>query len=98
MNGGEGPKDDEDDIFRDLKAQYFWALRGRFETGSIFINTKIEQREVLVKELSAIDIDFTRDGKMFIVDPSKSPDYADALMLAFAPVLEAIGFYYEGQE
>lgn len=67
--------------FTNLKAQYYWRLRGLFEEGRISIpnNTK------LIQELRLMRYDHTSGEKTVILDPeNKSPDFADSLMLACA--------------
>lgn len=63
--------------FLNKKAQYYFNLRSKFEEG--VIETKDEQT---CKELNGIKYEFNSSGKIRIIDPDKSPDYADALMLA----------------
>lgn len=75
----------EPDRFISQKAQFYWRLRRLFEDRQISIPT--HQR--LRKELLQMRYDKTSSekarigvaGKTKIIDPTKSPDFADALML-----------------
>lgn len=85
MHSGQSPIDKE--RFLNARAEWFWALRERFETGDIDIDD-----EDLAAQLSNIKYKFTSRGQIQIEskDDMKrrgvhSPDRADALMLAFAP-------------
>lgn len=66
--------------FLNLKAQKYWQLRELFEADMIKILDCPENRK-LIRELSSIRYEFTLKGKIKIIDPSKSPDFADSLML-----------------
>jgi phage terminase large subunit len=63
--------------FLNKKAQYYFNLRSKFEEGLIDIKD-----DKTCKELNQIKYEFSSNGKIRIIDPDKSPDYADALMLA----------------
>ena len=67
----------ERDRFLNQKSQFYFGLRELFEDGRISIpeNTK------LIGELMQMRYELTSSGKIKIIDPDKSPDYADALML-----------------
>lgn len=72
--------------FRDIKAEIYWTLRESFIAGEISIHDK----ERLIKDISNIKYDYMSNGKIFIKskkDMKKegldSPDYADALALAY---------------
>lgn len=76
----------ESELFRDIKAEMYWALRQAFIDGEI----SILDIERLVSDLSNIKYDITSNGKIFIKskkDMKKegldSPDFADALVLAY---------------
>lgn len=66
--------------FSNLKAYYYWRLRKLFEEGRISLPENPSKK--LVSELKRIKYDFTSKGKIKIIDPNKSPDFADSLMLA----------------
>jgi hypothetical protein len=63
--------------FRNKKAEFYWTLRDVFEQGNISI---IESGR-LIEELSSMRYEFGSTRKVQIVDPEKSPDYSDSLML-----------------
>lgn len=84
VNNASSPSDKE--TFRDLKAEIYWMLRQAFIDWEI----KIFDVERLVKDISTITYDFTSQGQIFITskktmkkDGLDSPDFADALALAF---------------
>jgi phage terminase large subunit len=81
--------------FVNLKAQYYWALRERFEASEIAGLTD----ELTISQLSTIRWGLTSLGKTEIESKEdrrrrglKSPDRAEALMLAFAPEHPAFAF------
>lgn len=67
----------EQDRFLNLKAQLYWNLRSIFEEGRISLIDKGD----LVHELNSMKFELTSSGKVKIIDPEKSPDFADGLML-----------------
>jgi hypothetical protein len=70
--------DDESDRYLNQKSQRYWALRSLFEQGLI----SIPNDAILISQLSQMRYEFTAAGKIKIIDPpTKSPDYADSLML-----------------
>jgi hypothetical protein len=84
-----------EEAFVNLRAQLWWGIRERFETGLIDIDSLDED---LAGELVEIRYKRTSSGKIQIEskDDAKrrgipSPNRAEALMLAFAPSLEAAG-------
>ncbi len=84
MNNASAPKNTEQ--FRDIKAEIYWLLRQAF----IDWNIKIYDIDRLISDLSNIKYDITSQGKIFIKskkDMKKegldSPDFADALTLAY---------------
>lgn len=88
MHSGQSPRDKE--RFLNARAEWFWALRERFETGDIDIDD-----EDLAAQLANIKYKFTSRGQTQIEskDDMKrrgvhSPDRADALMLAYAALDE----------
>jgi hypothetical protein len=84
------------DKFANLRAEYFWQLRKRFEDGDISLAPlkKTLSRPDMVKfveQICSIRYEHNPSGKIAIWskekmrrDGLKSPDLADALMLAFA--------------
>lgn len=78
----------EPDKFMNKKSEMYWGLRKLFEGGNIKLN-KTKNLEKLMAELSVMKFDFS-NGKLKIVDPKKSPDFADSLALAcFGPILSS---------
>ena len=65
------------DRFMNQKAQFYWKLRELFENGNI----SIPNNHHLIKELLSMRYEITSGGKIRIIDPDKSPDFADSLML-----------------
>jgi hypothetical protein len=61
-----------------LKAQGYWFLRKIFETDSISIPGSCKK---LSGELSSMRFEIQSSGKIKIIDPMKSPDFADGLMI-----------------
>jgi hypothetical protein len=87
INVGEAPSNRE--RFVNLKAELYWALRERFEAGQI--SGAFSERTV--SQLAAIRYELTAKGQIAIEGKekmarrgAKSPDWAEALMLAFAPM------------
>jgi len=81
--------------FVNLKAQYYWALRERFEAGDISGLSD----DLTISQLGTLRWAITAQGKIEIESKEerrrrglKSPDRAEALMLAFAPEHPAFGF------
>lgn len=77
--------------FRNRRAEIFWTLRERLETGEI----SLPEDEELVADLSAIRYAFTQDGRIQLESKDgvrkrlgRSPDRADAVALAFAKYAE----------
>jgi len=91
INVGEGAIDKEH--FANLRAELYWNLRNKFKDGEIDLS-RIPQNvyDRLSGELTSIKYKYTSKGQIQI-EPKKemkkrlgrSPDLADALMLAFAP-------------
>lgn len=76
---GESPNSEEDKKkFANKKAEYYFKLARLFEQGLI----SIPKHKVLIDELLSMSYSFTSNGKLRIEDPTKSPDYADALVFA----------------
>lgn len=93
VNVGEAPEDRE--AYQNRRAELWWAIRERFESGDIAIDPSDDD---LASEL--IDIKFKRlsSGRIQIESKDEarrrgiaSPNRADALMLSFAPEEERVG-------
>ena len=91
INVSEAPstKGDDDERFLNLRAELWWAVRERFEQGTIDIDPTDDD---LAGELAQLRYKRTSTGKIQIEskDEAKkrgvpSPNRADALMLSFAP-------------
>ncbi len=87
VNVGRAPQDKE--AFVNLRAEGYWALRERFQDGTIDIDPKDEE---LAGQLVDLRYKRTSSGKIQIESKDdirkrgrKSPDEADAVMLAFLP-------------
>lgn len=91
VNVGEGATDKEH--FRNLRAELYWNLRERFREGQISLSRlPSDVYERLSGELTSIRFKYTSKGQIQIESKDemkkrlgRSPDFADALMLAFAP-------------
>jgi len=74
--------------FINKKAENYFRLRSLFEDGLI----QIPKHHTLIKELLSMKWELTSSGKIKIIDPDKSPDYADALVyLVWKP--QTIAFF-----
>lgn len=88
-----GAPTDYDEIrFRNLRAQYYWHLRTLFQRGLVGGEISEEQKSELVD----IRYRLRSDGSVELEEKEKakerlgcSPDFADSIMLAFAPVTPA---------
>jgi hypothetical protein len=85
INVGESARDSEKNA--NSKAEYYWGLRERFEQGDISGLTD----ETTISQLATIKYKHTSRGQVQIESKEdarkrgvKSPDRAEALMLAFA--------------
>jgi len=86
MQAGGGARETE--RFLNARAEWYWALRERFESGDIDIDPDDDQ---LAAELGAIRFEYDSRGRIKIESKDDmaargmhSPDRADALMLAFS--------------
>ena len=82
--------------FQNLRAEYYWELRTRFEEGSISLyplTKTLSKTDViqLVEQIASIRYEYNPTGKIIIWSKEKmrregirSPDIADGMMLAFA--------------
>jgi hypothetical protein len=75
----------ETDRFENSRAELFWNLRERIEEDAL----SLEPDALLVEQLAAIRYEFTSRGRIKLESKANmgaSPDRADAVALAFAPV------------
>jgi phage terminase large subunit len=91
VNVGETPLDDE--RFANLKAELYWALRERLERGTVCGALS----EKAIAQLASIRYSINSRGKIVIESKeqmlkrgAKSPDHAEAVMLAFGEVDYAV--------
>jgi len=77
-------------LFLNLKAQIYYELRDYFDPSKDGI-ISIPDHPKLIRDLSALKQDYTSKDKIKIIDPPKSPDYADSLVLAVTRVSLARG-------
>jgi len=71
----------EKDRFLNQKSEFYWTMRKAFEEGRV----SIPSNNKLIEQLRKMRYEITSAGKIHILDPqSKSPDFADSLMLVFA--------------
>ena len=68
------------DRYLNQKSQRYWRLRRLFEENQI----SIPNEPHLAEELSQLRYEHTAAGKIRIIDPASSPDYADSLMLCIS--------------
>ena len=87
INGSDAANDSEH--FANLRAEMYWSLRERFMTRRIAIPDNPD----LIGELTSMKYKITPKGQIQIESKDdmkkrglESPDYADSLVLAFAPV------------
>lgn len=85
INVGEAPNDTEK--FVNLKAEHYWGLRMRFESGAVFGDLG----QKAVAQLASIRYKHNARGQIVIESKDemrkrgvKSPDHAESVMLAFA--------------
>lgn len=90
INVGAGAR--EPDQYVNLRAELFWTLRERFREGTI----SLPDDDTLLTQLGAIRYRIDSRGRVVIESKDEmkkrglpSPDRADALMLAFAPIITA---------
>jgi len=67
------------DDFQDLKAEFYDKVRKIFEAGDIVFDGDFP---TLGNELNDLETEKNTRNKIRVVDPNKSPDYADSFMLA----------------
>ncbi len=65
-----------DERYANKKAELYFKLNKLFEENKI----KIPREQQLIDDLLGIETSLTSDGKSRIVDPPKSPDFADSLV------------------
>jgi hypothetical protein len=87
INVGAGARDKE--RFRNARAELFWGMRERFESGDIALDladsdvaTQLNAIRWKVDSRGRVELEPKEETKARI---GRSPDDADALMLAFAP-------------
>ena len=72
-------------VFANLLSQLWWSVRGLFERGEIDID---EQDEQLAEELLTLRWEPNSKGQTVVhYSEGPSPNRADALMIAYAPVI-----------
>jgi len=67
------------DDFQDLKAEFYDKVRKIFEAGDIVFSGDFP---TLGNELNDLETEKNTRNKIRVVDPNKSPDYADSFMLS----------------
>jgi phage terminase large subunit len=88
VNVAESPCHKQED-YKNKKSEMYWNLRQLFEKENIKI-PPIPNANKLMAELSQMKYKYDSSGKLQIVDPEKSPDFADALALAcYGPIISA---------
>jgi len=75
------PDEDFKERFANLKAQVGWELRERFRNGTIAI-AKGPHRDKLKNDLIGYRVEADSKGRTRIIDPDRSPDFGDALIMA----------------
>lgn len=69
------------DDFQDLKAEFYDKVRRLFEAEDVYFSAE-HSFDSLFSELAALEVEYNTRNKLRVVDPNKSPDFADSLMLA----------------
>lgn len=69
------------DDFANLKAEFYDKVRQIFNSGDIMVDADSPR---LGNELNDLETEISSRGKISVVDPNKSPDFADSLMLAIS--------------
>jgi len=73
----------QSDRFDSRKSELYWTLRKQFEEGVV----DLPNNQKLQSQLLSMNYEFSPSGKIRIVDPSRSPDYADSLVLTLASMV-----------
>lgn len=82
------PEDDK--IHQNLKTSLWYRVRAaQFESGKI----GLPDDRRLVAQLGALTVTYDVKGRARVVDPSPSPDRADAVLLSFADDLYVVPFF-----
>jgi len=91
INVGQSAENKE--YYSNLKAELYWQLKRKIEDRDISIlnSININYKDKLIQELTAIKYDFNSKGQIKIIDPEKSPDFADATMLCFSNLQNNVG-------
>lgn len=77
--------------FINRKAEDCWTLRQRFEKGQVSLYALDRATAQLLREqLAGMRYEITAAGKLKVIDPSDSPDLADALLIATAQLRPTI--------
>ena len=71
-------KKSRSETFRNLKSEKFWQLKKVFEEGRITIPNHSQLRT----ELLSMRWELDNQGRIKVVDPKRSPDFADSLVYA----------------
>lgn len=75
-NSASAPRDRT--RFANLKAEVAWSLRERILSGKL----RLVEHASLLRDLAAWRYEFTSGGQLRVVDPPRSPDAGDALLIA----------------
>lgn len=78
MYGNNPSREEDRQRYSNEKARNYWHLKTVVEEGRLWFDDVNAQP--YVDELLKVETEFTRSGKIRVVDPSKSPDYADSLV------------------
>jgi len=78
-----GSPTESPELYSNLKAQLYFKLRDYMNPNTPG-KISIPNEPKLIRDLSAIRVGYTSRDRIKIIDPPKSPDYADALVLALA--------------
>jgi phage terminase large subunit len=73
-------KPSDAETFLNRKAQDAWHVRDLLEKDLL----QLPQSDVLRKQMAAMKFEINSSGRMKIVDPTDSPDHADAVIIALA--------------
>lgn len=96
FKAGEKPRGYDRTVdFYSRRCEAWWNLRKMFQDGIIELNPKLRQHLLLIGDLQAPTYDYATDRKIRVESKAKikdrmtrSPDYGDAVMQAFANSLD----------